>query len=95
MSSTFSVDLTSVSTPASSSMFSNRSVRPRALPVPSAESIRASPMFRELESEWDNMLAHQLRALPAFQHFWAEVPSIFAWLRGEEPAEELEPTSSR
>ena len=64
----------------------------KGVPVPSAEGIRASPMFRELESEWDNMLAHQLRALPAFQHFWAEVPSIFAWLRGEEPAEELEPT---
>ena len=36
------------------------------------------------------MLAHQLRALPAFDHFWAEVPRIFAWLNGTEVDEELE-----
>ena len=36
----------------------------KAIPVPSAESIQASPMFEELKSEWENMLAHQLRALP-------------------------------
>ena len=37
------------------------------------------------------MLAHQLRALPDFDHFWAEVPHIFAWLHGEESIEELKP----
>ena len=65
----------------------------KGVSVPSAETIRASPMFVELEREWENMLAHQLRALPAFNHFWAEVPRIFSWLRGEEPAEELEPAA--
>ena len=60
------------------------------IPVPSAESIRESPMFPELESEWGNMLAHQLRALPDFDQFWSEVPRIFAWLNGDEPAAELE-----
>ena len=50
------------------------------IPVPSAESLRVSPMFEELESEWGNMLAHQLRALPDFEQFWSEVPRIFAWL---------------
>ena len=63
----------------------------KAIPVPSAESIQASPMFEELKSEWENMLAHQLRALPDFDHFWAEVPHIFAWLHGEESIEELKP----
>ena len=61
------------------------------IPVPSAESLRVSPMFEELESEWGNMLAHQLRALPDFEQFWSEVPRIFAWLNGAEPAEELNP----
>ena len=36
------------------------------------------------------MLAHQLRALPAFDHFWVEVPRIFEWLNGAELDEELE-----
>ena len=62
----------------------------KGVPVPSAESIRTSPMFEELESEWKSMLAHQLRALPAFDHFWAEVPRIFMWLNGAELADELE-----
>ena len=63
----------------------------KGIPVPSAESIRASPMFEELKSEWGNMLAHQLRALPDFDHFWAEAPRIFMWLNGGEPVEELKP----
>ena len=63
----------------------------KGLSVPSAEGIRASPMFQELESEWESMLAHQLRALPPFDHFWSEVPRIFAWLNGENIVEEVEP----
>ena len=63
----------------------------KGVPVPSAEGIRASPMFEELESEWESMLAHQLRALPDFDHFWSEVPRVFAWLNGDESIEELEP----
>ncbi len=63
----------------------------KGIAVPSAESIRNSPTFEELKSEWANMLAHQLRALPEFDHFWAEVPRIFAWLDGSESVEELEP----
>ncbi len=63
----------------------------KGIPIPSAESIQASSMFEELKSEWENMLAHQLRALPDFDHFWADVPHIFAWLYGEEFIEELKP----
>ena len=50
------------------------------VPVPSAESLRASPMFEDLRNDWDSMLAHQLRALPEFEQFWSDVPLIFAWL---------------
>lgn len=63
----------------------------KGIPVPSAESIQASLMFEELQSEWGNMLAHQLRALPDFDHFWTEVPHIFDWLNGEALVEELKP----
>ncbi|MCY4107959.1 MAG: nucleotidyl transferase AbiEii/AbiGii toxin family protein [Chloroflexi bacterium] len=56
----------------------------KSVPVPSAESIADSPMFAELRSEWANMLDHQLRALPDFEHFWSEVPQLFAWLDGDE-----------
>ncbi len=63
----------------------------KGVPMPSAEAIRESPMFEELKGEWRNMLAHQLRALPAFDHFWAEVPRIFEWLNGAEVDEEIEP----
>ena len=61
------------------------------VPVPSAESLRASPMFGDLRNEWDNMLAHQLRALPDFDQFWSKVPLIFAWLNGADPQDVPEP----
>ncbi len=48
-------------------------------------------MFEDLRSEWDNMLAHQLRALPDFHQFWSEVPLIFAWLHGANPEDVPEP----
>ena len=60
------------------------------IPFPSTDSIQASPMFSELESEWGNMLSHQLRALPDFAQFWNEVPNIFAWLDGAEFPEDDE-----
>jgi predicted nucleotidyltransferase component of viral defense system len=36
----------------------------------------------ELESEWANMLTHQLPALPPFDQFWSELPAVFEWLYG-------------
>ena len=59
----------------------------KGIPIPSFESIRTSPMFDELEAEWANMLDHQLRALPDFEHFWSELPRVFAWLGGEDSPE--------
>jgi len=34
----------------------------------------------ELETEWENMLAHQLPSLPPFEQFWQELPAFFEWL---------------
>ena len=61
----------------------------KGIPVPSFESIRTSPMFDELEAEWANMLDHQLRALPDFEHFFAELPRVFEWLSGKESPEPM------
>jgi hypothetical protein len=37
----------------------------------------------EIESEWENMLGHQLpRPLPPFRDFWATLDEVFAWLAG-------------
>lgn len=54
----------------------------KGVSVPTIESVASSPFRAELESEWSNMLAHQLAALPPFEHFWGELPDLFAWLEG-------------
>jgi len=36
----------------------------------------------ELRAEWENMLKHQLPALPPFDQFWNELPAVFEWLYG-------------
>lgn len=56
--------------------------RAKAIPIPTFDSLEASPYRSELESEWANMLAHQLPALPPFEQFWGELPNLFAWLQG-------------
>lgn len=64
--------------------------RSKGVPVPTSESVAAAATRAELETEWVNMLGHQLPALPPFEQFWAELPGLFAWLEGrgepEEPA---------
>lgn len=64
--------------------------RTKGVPVPSWESVAAAATRAELETEWVNMLGHQLPALPPFEQFWAELPGLFEWLEGrgepEEPA---------
>ena len=44
------------------------------------EILESSPERTELEAEWENMLAHQLPALPSFAQFWQELPTVFEWL---------------
>lgn len=58
------------------------------IPYPTLDSVQTAQSKAELISEWKNMLAHQLQALPHFEDFWNELPHIFNWLEGAaEPAE--------
>lgn len=51
--------------------------------VPTVETIHASRFRGEIESEWDNMLGHQLPSpLPRFASFWSTLEDVFAWLAG-------------
>jgi glyoxylase-like metal-dependent hydrolase (beta-lactamase superfamily II) len=52
--------------------------------VPNADTIRSSPYREEIETEWENMLGHQLpRPLPPFADFWATLDEVFRWLAGQ------------
>lgn len=61
--------------------------RAKSIEVPTVESVAAPPHQAELESEWGNMLGHQLPALPPLEQFLEELPGLFAWLH-----EEVEPS---
>ena len=50
--------------------------------VPTLTALDHGPERVELESEWENMLAHQLPVLPPFNEFWQQVPGILNWLQG-------------
>lgn len=55
----------------------------KGVPVPTMELLQESPHRVELESEWVNMLGHQLQALPPLDHYWNRLPELFRWLDGE------------
>ena len=55
----------------------------KGIAVPTIETIRSSPQHAELRADWQQMLAHQLPALPPFDSFWDELPAVFAWLEKE------------
>jgi predicted nucleotidyltransferase component of viral defense system len=61
----------------------------KQMAVPTFALMEASPFRAELEGEWGNMLAHQLPALPTFEQFWAELPTLFGWLDGTVSAVDL------
>lgn len=63
----------------------------KGVPIPTFENISHSPFRVELESEWENMLKHQLAALPPFESFWNELPHFFGWLESTRPLEVLPP----
>jgi predicted nucleotidyltransferase component of viral defense system len=54
----------------------------KQIPVPTRDTFRNHPERDELESEWENMLAHQLPALPPFSQFWQALPEVIDWLHG-------------
>lgn len=63
----------------------------KSIPVPTMKILENHPKLHELESEWENMLAHQLPKLPPREQFWQELSSLFAWLLGESDKVMFEP----
>ena len=55
----------------------------KGVPEPSFESVATGTRRAELEADWQNMLAHQLPALPPLDHYWTRLAELFAWLAGE------------
>lgn len=62
----------------------------KGIAVPTIGSIITSGRVPELESEWENMLGHQLPALPPFAQFWETLDELFRWLEGTAIAPALE-----
>lgn len=58
--------------------------------IPTLESTRITKFRQEVETEWENMLGHQLpKPLPPFADFWATLEDVFGWLDGTRPIVEL------
>jgi predicted nucleotidyltransferase component of viral defense system len=58
--------------------------------VPTLESMSNTKFRQEVETEWENMLGHQLpKPLPPFVDFWATLEDVFGWLDGTQPIVEL------
>ncbi|PZS29483.1 MAG: hypothetical protein DLM61_12850 [Pseudonocardiales bacterium] len=55
----------------------------KSIAVPKAADFVGSALLVELESEWKNMLGHQLPALPPLAPFLDELPLLFGWLDGQ------------
>jgi hypothetical protein len=56
--------------------------RYKEIAVPTLGSIEASPRHEELESEWQNMLGHQLPELPPIDLYLKGLRELFDWLEG-------------
>ena len=54
----------------------------KGISLPTIQEFTEHAGRSELESEWSNMLRHQLPALPPFDQFWSELPVVFEWLYG-------------
>ena len=50
------------------------------IPVPNLASLQ--PFRKEMESDWEVMLGHQLPAVPPIESFWSAIPEMFEWLNG-------------
>ncbi|MBU0686677.1 MAG: nucleotidyl transferase AbiEii/AbiGii toxin family protein [Candidatus Margulisbacteria bacterium] len=67
----------------------------KGVPISTFELIKNSPGLEELKSEWANMLAHQLPALPPFEEYWNALPNLFDWLENKYQLPELEPIKTK
>jgi predicted nucleotidyltransferase component of viral defense system len=56
----------------------------KSIPIPSVALLEAHPRLKELDTEWENMLSHQLPMLPPREQFWEELPAMFDWLNSGE-----------
>lgn len=54
----------------------------KGIAVPTFESVSAPDRMAELRADWENMLGHQLPALPPLDSFLEELPQLFGWLAG-------------
>lgn len=61
----------------------------KGIPVPTFSSIEKHEKIDELESQWSNMLAHQLPSLPTLESFWSDISPFFDWLNGSIQVENL------
>ncbi len=57
--------------------------------VPTFQSIVEHEKLTELNSEWANMLEHQLSSLPPLESFWNDLMPFFQWLKGTIKEEQL------
>jgi len=60
----------------------------RNLALPTIDTVNSSPRRLELESEWENMLGHQLLTLPPLENYLEELSKYFDWVEGR-PVPEL------
>ncbi|MFH0770839.1 MAG: nucleotidyl transferase AbiEii/AbiGii toxin family protein [Candidatus Peregrinibacteria bacterium] len=63
--------------------------RAKSIVLVTHETILRSPFLDELKSEWSNMLKHQLKELPPFDHFFGELSAFFTWLHGRSEERKL------
>ena len=52
----------------------------KGIAVPDLPSLQ--PFRKEMESDWEVMLGHQLPAVPPIESFWSGIPEMFEWLNG-------------
>lgn len=61
----------------------------KGIPIPTLAAVeRFKP---ELAADWEQMLGHQLPALPPFAAFWLGLPDLFRWLETGAPAVPRQP----
>ena len=62
----------------------------KEIPVPTYTFIENHQKLEELNSQWHNMLAHQLPVLPPIDSFWVDLKPFFEWIEGNLQENKLE-----
>jgi len=63
--------------------------RTKGIELVTYKTILQSKFLDELKSEWSNMLKHQLKELPPFDHFYGTLSVFFEWLHGQSEVKNL------